>query len=89
MEQTGFSDAEKEQILKEAISEVKANTVELIKNQLEKIRRLRTLPGWDIHRIDATEAFRKRESPEFPQAWNAVAREPSITIVEQFLKKTV
>ncbi|KAF5751921.1 hypothetical protein HS088_TW02G00940 [Tripterygium wilfordii] len=42
----------------EAVREIKENTFQLVKRQLRKIQKLRGA-GWDLHRVDATMAFRE------------------------------
>lgn len=76
-------------LLKRAIDEIKENTRQLARSQLLKIRRLSTRPGWDVHRVDATEAARRRGQPDFADVWNRVAKEPSIRIVDEFLNGSV
>ncbi|KAJ8622644.1 hypothetical protein MRB53_031173 [Persea americana] len=71
-------------LLEEAIDEIKVNTCKLACCQLEKIHRLQTLPGWNIHRIDATEVF-KRRSGKAQEAWERLVKKPSIALVQQFL----
>ncbi|XP_020273434.1 adenylate isopentenyltransferase 5, chloroplastic-like [Asparagus officinalis] len=75
----------KGKILKEAINDIKENTMKLTYNQLRKIRRLSTLPGWEVRKVDATEAFRWRSDPQAERVWTIVARDPSIKIVRKFL----
>ncbi|MCL7040659.1 hypothetical protein MKW94_026971 [Papaver nudicaule] len=71
-------------LLEAAINQIKANTCKLASRQWQKIQRLRTLPGWNIHRLDATEAFVKsgRDSDE---AWDKLVAGPSSMIVRRFL----
>ena len=86
--QCGDSDDVNEEMLMrllgEAIDEIKVNTCKLASRQLEKIHRLQTLPGWNIHRIDATEVF-KRRSGKAQEAWERLVKKPSIALVQQFL----
>ncbi|KAF5745259.1 hypothetical protein HS088_TW07G00842 [Tripterygium wilfordii] len=42
----------------ETVRAIKENTYQLVKRQLRKIERLR-VAGWDLQRVDATEAFRE------------------------------
>ncbi|GLU03498.1 hypothetical protein SLE2022_206940 [Rubroshorea leprosula] len=69
-------------LLKKAIQEIKNNTCKLACRQLEKIHRLKNV--WNIHRLDATEAFR-RGGREADEAWNELVAGPSTEIVAQFL----
>lgn len=75
-------------LLESAIGEIKDNTCKLACRQLQKIRRLSTLAGWDVRRVDATEAFLKLgKKCEFEEAWDRTVRFPSIDIVQKFLHK--
>ncbi|OVA02977.1 tRNA isopentenyltransferase [Macleaya cordata] len=71
-------------LLDEAINEIKANNCRLACRQLQKIQRLRTLSGWNIHRLDATDAFLKR-GRESDEAWKNLVAGPSSMIVRRFL----
>ncbi|KAL3501726.1 hypothetical protein ACH5RR_036175 [Cinchona calisaya] len=85
-------DADVERILlySEAVKAIKDNTCTLAKRQLGKIQRLKDA-GWDLQKIDATEAFRaamtttsdsrKRAS----EIWEKMVVEPSVKIVNRFL----
>lgn len=82
----GVEQETKARMVRDAIGKIKENTRKLTCRQLEKIRRLSTLAGWSVPRIDATEAFEKRgDGVGAEQAWRRAAREPSIKIVERFL----
>ncbi|GMJ01125.1 isopentenyltransferase 3 [Hibiscus trionum] len=72
------------ELLQEAIQEVKRNTCRLACRQWEKINRLRNKKNWKIHRLDATEAFR-RCGKEADEAWEELVAGPSTEIVAQFL----
>lgn len=79
-------DERKDKLLQEAIYEVKNNTCKLACRQLEKIYRLRSLKGWKVHRLDATEVFRKRRGGrETDEVWDKVMTGPSTAIVANFL----
>ncbi|KAJ3703860.1 hypothetical protein LUZ61_007565 [Rhynchospora tenuis] len=79
-----LEEAERTRLLATAIDDIKANTCKLTCCQLGKIRRLATLPGWTVHRIDATEVFRKRgEAAE--EAWDSVVAGPGLRTVRRFL----
>lgn len=73
---------ERSRLLAAAIDEIKANTCKLTCCQLEKIRRL--CSRWDVRRVDATEAFRRR-SRDADAAWEAAVVDPSARIVKSFL----
>ncbi|XP_071927787.1 adenylate isopentenyltransferase [Coffea arabica] len=84
------SEAEKRLSYEEAVKAIKENTCTLAKRQQEKIQRLKDA-GWDLQKIDATEAFRaamgmtsdsgKRAS----DIWEKMVVEPSAKIVKRFL----
>lgn len=79
-------DRARARILEAAVLKIKENTVKLAFRQLQKIRRLRSKRGWNLHRIDATEVFLQRGGKEYSdQAWEALVAEPSSMIVDQFL----
>ena len=71
-------------LLQEAIRRIKENTCELACRQREKIHRLRNMKGWNMHRVDATEVFRKH-GREADKAWEELVAGPSGEIVSQFL----
>ncbi|CAA2995938.1 adenylate isopentenyltransferase 3, chloroplastic-like [Olea europaea var. sylvestris] len=71
-------------ILEEAINMVKFNTSKLACRQVEKIYRLKDVKGWEVHRIDATDVFRK-QGKEANEAWENMVAGPSIAIVSRFL----
>ncbi|GKD17185.1 adenylate isopentenyltransferase 3, chloroplastic-like protein [Tanacetum coccineum] len=70
--------------LEEAISQTKINTCKLACRQLEKIRRLQNVKGWDIHRLDATPVFRK-QGQEANELWDESVAGPGSMIVKHFL----
>ncbi|PWZ03995.1 Adenylate isopentenyltransferase 5, chloroplastic [Zea mays] len=53
-------EAELAAMLERAVREIKDNTFRLARTQAEKIRRLSTLDGWDVRRIDVTPCSRAR-----------------------------
>ncbi|KAK6120090.1 hypothetical protein DH2020_046220 [Rehmannia glutinosa] len=71
-------------ILTEAIDAIKSNTSRLARRQLEKIRRLRNTKGWKVHRLDATDVFRKRGG-EAEAAWEDLVAGPGFAVVSRFL----
>ncbi|MFS7918995.1 putative adenylate dimethylallyltransferase (ADP/ATP-dependent) [Helianthus anomalus] len=77
---------ENEANLKEAIEKIKANSFELPKRQLQNIPRLQKQLGWDMHHLDATEAFVKHGF-EADEAWGRLVVRPSSRIVGDFLYK--
>ncbi|KAE9589199.1 hypothetical protein Lal_00000270 [Lupinus albus] len=80
-----FLDEEtKQRLLEEAINEMKVNTCKLAMKQLGRIRRLRNVKRWKIHRLDATSVFRKN-GQEANEAWKKLVPEPSAMIVANFL----
>ena len=70
--------------LEDAIGEIKANTWKLAKRQLSKIRRLRDTRGWRLHRVHATEAF-KKQGLEADMAWERLVVGPAAMTVGRFL----
>ncbi|KAK9048830.1 hypothetical protein SSX86_032203 [Deinandra increscens subsp. villosa] len=63
----------------------------IAKRQVGKILRLRDA-GWDLKRIDATEAFRVAMAADYggvkaSEIWEREVVEPSVKIVEKFLKE--
>ncbi|KAL6500449.1 hypothetical protein OROHE_025815 [Orobanche hederae] len=70
-------------ILTEAIDLVKMNTSRLARRQLEKIHRLRNA-GWRMHRLDATDVF-KKHGTEAEEAWDNTIAGPGAAIVSRFL----
>lgn len=80
-----YNSNSRNKLLQEGIAEIKANSCELACRQLKKILRLRNVKGWNIHRVDATEAFRKKSKIEADEAWAKHVIGPSIMIVAQFL----
>ncbi|KAJ1685980.1 hypothetical protein LUZ63_017370 [Rhynchospora breviuscula] len=79
-----LEEAERTRLLATAINDIKANTRKLTRCQLEKIRRLTTLPGWSVQRIDATEVFRNRGEAA-KEAWDSVVAGPGLRTVRRFL----
>ncbi|KAL8530687.1 hypothetical protein ACS0TY_007648 [Phlomoides rotata] len=71
-------------ILAEAIDSIKMNTSKLACRQLEKIHRLRNIKGWRMHRLDATDVFRKRGG-EAEAAWENMVAGPGMAVVSRFL----
>lgn len=83
-----LSGRQRSKLLDDAIKEIKANTCSLASRQLVKIHRLCMLPGWNVHRINATEIFQKKGSA-FDMAWYSLVEEPTIGIVREFLHKGI
>ncbi|KAM6589116.1 hypothetical protein CsatA_011721 [Cannabis sativa] len=74
----------------DAVRAIKENTCSLAKSQISKIVRLKG-SGWDIRRLDATEAFTAVMTSEpgekFTENWERQVLEPSVEIVSRFLKE--
>lgn len=68
-------------LLEEAIEEIKNNTCDLASKQLEKIHRFQTMRKWNLHRLDATEVFRKGRG----EGWEETVSGPATMIVAEFL----
>uniref|UniRef100_A0A5B7AGS9 adenylate dimethylallyltransferase (ADP/ATP-dependent) n=1 Tax=Davidia involucrata TaxID=16924 RepID=A0A5B7AGS9_DAVIN len=75
-----------DRLLQEAIQAIKDNTCKLACRQLEKIHRLRNVKGWKVHRLDATDVFRKR-GKEADEAWEKLVAGPSTMIVDSFTSR--
>ncbi|KAA8548586.1 hypothetical protein F0562_000270 [Nyssa sinensis] len=84
--ESAADDETQARLLEEAIDEIKGNTCKLACCQLQNILRLQNQFGWDLHRLDATEAFLKRGG-EAEKAWEKLVALPSNMIVSQFLYK--
>lgn len=72
----------------DAVRAIKQNTCQLAKRQIGKIQRLKGL-GWDLRRLDATEAFRAAMTSDSgercSEIWERQVLEPSVKIVKRFL----
>ncbi|RDX67127.1 hypothetical protein CR513_54030, partial [Mucuna pruriens] len=68
---------------KEAVDAIKDNTCDLARRQMEKIECFNRA-GWDLKRIDATEAFRVVLTSG-SDVWERQVLEPSVKIVKRFL----
>lgn len=82
-------DVEGRLLYEEAVKAIKDNTCRLAKRQLGKILRLKEA-GWDLHKIDATEAFRaammtSKSGTRTAEIWEKQVVEPSMKIVKRFL----
>ncbi|KAK6164711.1 hypothetical protein DH2020_001575 [Rehmannia glutinosa] len=78
-------DETRARILAEAIDSIKSNTSQLARCQLEKIHRLRNIRGWRMHRLDATDVFRRRGGEAEAAAWENTVAAPGAAIVSRFL----
>ncbi|KAL6968349.1 Adenylate isopentenyltransferase 3, chloroplastic [Sarracenia purpurea var. burkii] len=79
-----LDDEDRTRLFQEVINEIKNNTRKLAFRQLGKISRLRNVKGWKLHRLDATEVFRKHGG-EADEAWERLVAGPSSVIVRRFL----
>lgn len=81
-------DRAREGAYEEAVREIKDNTRELAKRQIGKILRLRGCCGWELRRLDATEAFRLAtaagDSGRWRDVWERQVVGPSAKIVKRF-----
>ncbi|XP_073007363.1 tRNA dimethylallyltransferase 2 isoform X1 [Typha latifolia] len=68
-------------LLDEAIDKLKTNTRKLVRRQRRRLNRLREDFGWDLHCIDATEAF----FCETGDLWQRKVVEPCVALVKSFL----
>lgn len=80
-------DLQRKVAFEEAVDAIKQNTCRLAERQLGKIQRLRST-GWNLHRLDATEAFRAAMASDTVRSRDVWVREvvgPSLKIVRRFL----
>lgn len=85
-EARGTSKKTREGLLKSAIEKIKENSCTLANRQLQKIRRLHPQWSWNVHRLDATEAFlRRRRRQDSDEAWENLVAEPANMIIGEFL----
>ncbi|XP_058087331.1 tRNA dimethylallyltransferase 2 isoform X2 [Magnolia sinica] len=68
-------------LLSESIDKLKANTRRLVRRQKRRLNRLKTFFGWDLHYIDATEAFLSKAD----DSWTTQVVEPCVNIIRSFL----
>lgn len=68
-------------LLDEAVSQLKANTRRLVRRQRRRLHRLSKDFGWNLHRVDATEAF----SCATGDSWQKKVVEPCVDVVKRFL----
>ncbi|XP_026453488.1 adenylate isopentenyltransferase 5, chloroplastic-like [Papaver somniferum] len=78
----------REKLLEVAIDQIKINTCTLTMRQLQKIYRLRSLPGWNIHRVDASQVFLLLDGRDVDDAWDKIVVAPSTLRVAKFLYGT-
>ncbi|RWR82515.1 tRNA dimethylallyltransferase 2 isoform X1 [Cinnamomum micranthum f. kanehirae] len=64
-----------------SIDRLKANTRRLVRRQKRRLNRLRTFFGWDLHYIDATEAFLSNSG----DSWTTRVVKPCVNIIEAFI----
>ncbi|KAJ3683144.1 hypothetical protein LUZ60_013371 [Juncus effusus] len=79
------NDSEVKVLLKEAADRLKMNTRRLVRRQRRRLKRLKEYFGWDLHRIDATEAFICREE----EVWQKGAVKPCVEIISNFLSEDI
>ncbi|MQL76831.1 hypothetical protein Taro_009240 [Colocasia esculenta] len=70
-------------LLNEAIDEQKANTCRLVRRQRRRLNRLKNFFGWNLHYIDATEAFLSKSD----DSWQRAVVDPCVSLVKVFLSK--
>ena len=78
-----------EEAYMDAVREIKDNTCQLAMKQIGKIVRLKGA-GWDLRRLDATEAFREvmsNSNVSGSEIWERLVLEPSVKIVKRFLEE--
>ncbi|KAK7396360.1 hypothetical protein VNO78_17301 [Psophocarpus tetragonolobus] len=74
-------------LLNDAVRDVKRNTCLLACKQLGRIHKLRSVKGWNIHRVSATCVFQKH-GQEANAAWNTLVAHPCASIVSHFLSSS-
>lgn len=79
------SNQSRQKVLETGIEKIKANTCKLASCQLQNILRLQSQLEWNMHRLDATEAFQKRGGAEAYEAWERLVAGPSTMIVHDFI----
>ncbi|XP_030447565.1 adenylate isopentenyltransferase-like [Syzygium oleosum] len=87
----GGDDWAREDAYEEAVREIKENTRLLARRQVGKILRLRSC-GWELRRLDATEAFRLAVGGgggggRWRDVWEGQVVGPSVKIVNRFLQE--
>lgn len=86
---TNSEDDVAKKLYEEGVKAIKEHTCQLAKRQVEKIQRLIDA-GWDLHRIDATEAFRAAlglSEVKVEDVWERQVVKTSVKIVKQFLEE--
>ncbi|RXI04735.1 hypothetical protein DVH24_039009 [Malus domestica] len=78
-----FSDSQPKIVLKEAIDKTKMNTRRLVRRQKRRINRLKTLFGWNIHLLDATESI----SCKADNTWATEVVGPAVEMIRSFLNQ--
>jgi adenylate isopentenyltransferase (cytokinin synthase) len=77
-----------EGLLERAVEEIKVNTFGLVQEQVEKIRQLSMLDGWDVRRVDCTEVLARMADGEgVEEPWGKVVWEPVQGMVTSFLEE--
>ncbi|KAL5217937.1 hypothetical protein ABZP36_018621 [Zizania latifolia] len=88
-EREGAGEAELASMLESAVREIKGNTFRLTGAQLAKIRRLSSLDGWDVRRLDVTAVFaHMAEGAPHKETWEAVVWKPCEEMVSRFVQST-
>ncbi|KQJ89813.1 adenylate isopentenyltransferase 5, chloroplastic [Brachypodium distachyon] len=76
-----------EELLAAAVEEIKANTFGLVLEQVDKIRRMSTLEGWDVRRVDCTDLLARVAAGEGgdEELWRKTVWEPVEDMVRSFV----
>ncbi|KAL6616790.1 hypothetical protein ACP70R_039060 [Stipagrostis hirtigluma subsp. patula] len=80
---TLIHDDQLKSLLDEGVSQLKANTRRLVRRQRRRLQRLSKDFGWNLHRIDATEAFHCTTG----ESWQKKVVEPCVDVVKRFLSE--
>ncbi|KAK9153761.1 hypothetical protein Sjap_001241 [Stephania japonica] len=76
-------------LLNDAIEKLKINTKRLVRRQRRRFNRLRSLFGWNLHYVDATESLSALAAGSFDETWSRQVVEPSVNIMRSFLNEDV
>jgi adenylate dimethylallyltransferase (cytokinin synthase) len=84
-----IDDAQKEEILNEAIRKTKQNTCILAENQLLKIKNMTHILRSIVYKIDSTEVFEALlKGEDYKHLHQEIVIKPSMEIVKRFLEET-
>jgi len=73
-------------LLDAAIERMKINTCQLVRKQKQRISRLKTFSGWNLHQLDSTKALETSGS-ESLEHWEMMVVNISMDVVKRFLSE--